>query len=77
MHCVHLQGDIAFDVREDASFVERVPLHRGFFLGGRYRHAGYPYLSEEILVVAVLVVVVHENLDGLSGKNSMILDSED
>lgn len=76
MQCMHFQGDVALDVGEDASFVQRVPMDGCVFLGERYGRPGYPYLSEEVLVVAVLVVVVDENLDDLAGECAGIPDAE-
>ncbi|KAL0540456.1 hypothetical protein IC582_020462 [Cucumis melo] len=74
---IHPKSNIAFDMREKATFVKWVSLNISFLFRKRHRHAGDSNTAEKIPAVAGFPLVINHNIDGLVGKIFWVGDVEE
>lgn len=74
---IHSKPNIAFDVREKATFVKWVSLNFSFLFRKGHRHAGDSDTAEKIPAVAGFLLVVNDDIDGLVGEIFRVGDVEE
>ncbi|RWR85311.1 hypothetical protein CKAN_01416800 [Cinnamomum micranthum f. kanehirae] len=65
MNGIDSKSNITTDVREEASFIQRVALGLRLRFRVRDGDAGNTYTAEEVLVVPALSVIVDDHINGL------------
>lgn len=76
MSQIHSEPNIAFDMREKATFVKWVSLDVSFVFRTGHRHAGDSDTAEKIPAVAGFPVVINHDIDGGVGELSRVGDVE-